>query len=371
MVLIVVSVASLVGITYMTASTLKAASTVNLVQATRAKYLAESALEHGMSLLHTDAARMVGSSPDAPLGPFYLDDSDDSYVIWARNTGDVGVWMVTGQGCVGESVQAVSARVFIGPGPDVAGGQTAFGSGMPVTIPESVKIFGNVTILGTLVNNGTVTGDIVHAGGEIVTGRHDGGVRATPAQEIMIPRIGCADYVDYCVAGVRYAAVRVNGTLGSSNTLTKGQASTPSNPAGVVVIDPDRSGESRIGANVEFVGTIVAHGNLVIDGSHITLTAAKGFPAIVCEGAVYVSNSTKLTVNGLVVAAEGIRPYTNNTSASSTIIHGPLITKNRLYDDKLLGSHELRHHADAGRLYDVKAGVAASGPIRILDWYDH
>ncbi|MCL2700924.1 MAG: pilus assembly PilX N-terminal domain-containing protein [Phycisphaerae bacterium] len=369
MVLIIVTVSSLVGITYMTVSTLQASASSNLMQASRAKYLAESALEHGVYLLHSDPGELAGTSALAPLGPFYLDDSDDSYVLWAERTGEVGMWLVTGQGHVGEAASAVSARIFLGPGVDVTGGHTAVSGGVVNRISSAAKIFGHVAVTGGLENFGTIEGDITYAGSVFDAGNHRGAVIEATLEEIPSPQIDWSDYVAYRMDGVTYAAARVSGSLTSGSSLIKGHAATANNPAGVVVIEAGR-GACTIGADTEFIGTIVVNGNLLIDGANITLKAQPGFPAIVCSGAIYVTNATDLAVTGMVVAVNGIRPYSGSAPTSKTIIHGPLITQDRIYDDQLLGTHELHSNASAGQLYDVKTGVNATGTIRVLDWYD-
>jgi len=372
MVLIVVSVVGVVGIAYMAASTLQAISSENQVQATRARYLAESAVHHGAYLLHRDASQMVGRSADRPMGPYYLDDSNDSYVVWAHRTGEVGVWVVTGQGRVGEAVQMVSARVFVGPGVDVVDGQTALGGGKPLTIPPSVRIYGPISVQGYLENHGYIDGDVSYSDGENDAGHHGGDVRLVSAESIPAPIFRVSDYTTYRLDGETFQAVHVSGTLASSSPLTKGHAATPENPAGVVVIDPPRGGFSTIASDTEFIGTIVVDGSLILDGTNIRLRAQTGFPAIVCNGYLYVTSSTDLNVIGMVVTTGGVRRRTaaTDTSASKTRIRGPLVTEKALYDDQLLGEHEVHFAPEAGRLYDVVTGRNPSGVVRILEWYD-
>jgi len=369
MVLIIVSVAGLAGITYMTASTLKAASSANLVQASRAKYLAESAVQHGAYLLHSGAAGPLrNSSPESPLGPFYLDESDDSYVVWAHHVGDVGTWVVTGQGRVGEAVQTVSARMFVGP-PDVTGGQTVLSDAPTARIPAGVSVFGSVSVRGRLENYGHVEGDLASSEAVSVAGRHGGEVSVVSAADIPNPRIDGADYVTYRLDGQTYTASRMSGALPRSSVLTRGGSATSENPAGVVVIEPAGQSMPTITADTDFTGTIVVMGDVVIDGSNIRLRSQRGFPALVCDGCVYVTDGTELEVFGLVAAGGGIVRCSEGVVAK-TKIHGSLVTRSGLFDDLLEGTHELYFDPDAGRLFDVTTGSNLPDVVRILDWYE-
>ncbi|RPI64112.1 MAG: hypothetical protein EHM48_01360, partial [Planctomycetaceae bacterium] len=72
MVMILVVLAVILGTTYLSIASVKLASADNYVCASRAKYLAESGLEHAMYILQTDPAQFTGSNTK-PLGPYYLD----------------------------------------------------------------------------------------------------------------------------------------------------------------------------------------------------------------------------------------------------------------------------------------------------------
>jgi len=55
-----------------------------MMQAARARYLAESGLNHGLYLLINDLSAMQNSSEANPLGPYYLEDSGEGYLVWAE-----------------------------------------------------------------------------------------------------------------------------------------------------------------------------------------------------------------------------------------------------------------------------------------------
>lgn len=95
-VLLLMVIASVLGISYLSSSTVQVAGANNLLKGRRARYLAESGLEHAVMLLRTD--------PNAPAtltlgtnGPYQADNSDDSYEFTVISQGD-GIYSITGIG---------------------------------------------------------------------------------------------------------------------------------------------------------------------------------------------------------------------------------------------------------------------------------
>jgi hypothetical protein len=100
LVLMVIVVASGLGMTYLNTSSVKLASSVNLAESTRASYIAGSAVEHGMHILRTDPGGLAGSQA-SPLGPFSVTGSNDSYTFWAASTGYPERYLICGDGTAG------------------------------------------------------------------------------------------------------------------------------------------------------------------------------------------------------------------------------------------------------------------------------
>ncbi|MHC4985542.1 MAG: LamG domain-containing protein [Planctomycetota bacterium] len=108
-VLMLVGIASTLGISYMSSSSIKSTSADNLTQAVRSRYLAEAGLEHAAWMLKTNPT----SLPASPSGPFAIDATDDGYYFWGQATGEEGMYLLTGRGAVGSLVRDVSATVYI------------------------------------------------------------------------------------------------------------------------------------------------------------------------------------------------------------------------------------------------------------------
>lgn len=99
LVLIVVATAAILGVSYLLGASMHFVGTTNLVLATRARYLAESGLEHSLLLLQTDPELLKASTEASQLGPFYVDGSSDNYTIYAApgaGTDDLYTIIATG-----------------------------------------------------------------------------------------------------------------------------------------------------------------------------------------------------------------------------------------------------------------------------------
>ncbi len=109
LVLVVVAAATTLGIGYALAASVRASSTANLALATRARYLAESGSQHAMYVLKHDTATLLASNSAAPLGPFYVDGSSDSYRFYAApGSGTGNVYTIISSGSTGAISQSVS-----------------------------------------------------------------------------------------------------------------------------------------------------------------------------------------------------------------------------------------------------------------------
>ncbi len=113
LVLILVASATVLGMAYVSRTTIKVISSNNLLEAAHARHLAESGLHHGLYLLETDPASMAGSDV-TPLGPFHVDATNDSYFFGAAPVaGKPGQYLVTARGQVGAIRQIAAAKISV------------------------------------------------------------------------------------------------------------------------------------------------------------------------------------------------------------------------------------------------------------------
>jgi len=101
LVLATIVVSSVLGMSYLTVATVKMKGSANVLRASRAKYLSESAVHHALYLLRHDPSALDGTSETSPRGPFYADGSGDGYTFYAVSTAPLE-YEVTGKAtCLG------------------------------------------------------------------------------------------------------------------------------------------------------------------------------------------------------------------------------------------------------------------------------
>jgi len=83
MVMVLVAVAMTLGLGYLYSSSVRLASTQNLQDLGRAKYLADSGLQHALYLMRNDPSAFDGADASVPIGPYFVDGTDDRYEFYA------------------------------------------------------------------------------------------------------------------------------------------------------------------------------------------------------------------------------------------------------------------------------------------------
>ncbi|MDP7162800.1 MAG: hypothetical protein QF577_06860 [Phycisphaerae bacterium] len=111
LVLMLIATGAVVGMSYLYGASVKTASAANLVLASRARYLAESGLAHGLFALQDNPAAQ-GSS-QSPVEPYFADNTSDTYVFYIASVGSPGLFTVTATGTVGNITQSVSMNVQV------------------------------------------------------------------------------------------------------------------------------------------------------------------------------------------------------------------------------------------------------------------
>jgi hypothetical protein len=109
MVLMLITTAAVVGVSYLYGSQVKTASTNNLMFAAQARYLAESGLQHGLYALQTRAVPF--GSAAAPNGPYHTIAGDGGYVFYITATSVPGDYRIVATGSEGSTSQTISMTV--------------------------------------------------------------------------------------------------------------------------------------------------------------------------------------------------------------------------------------------------------------------
>ena len=373
LVMILVAVGVVLGVSYLSVASLKVRVSENFQSLQRARYLAESGLEHAKYLLRYSPERLDGT-PGNPLGPYYVDNSADRYYISATPDGSVpGKYTLTATAVVGGVQRSSSVTVQRSPGAQIEIEQGVLVGGGFVWLPWSLTLKGDFHANGFLLNMARIEGDASATTGLWDPWHRISGDTEGRAETVETPRLKVTQYTKYELNGVKCKATKFKGThLTRNDPLADGGAITSENPAGVVYLKPKVGNTVTLHTGLKFRGTLVIKGNIRLGGRNITITPVDGFPAIVATGAVQVTNVARnVKINGLVSADYGIVPGQACTACSRTTINGALVSRWRGYSPALMGGHRLNYNADRAKVYDMSVPSSKRVPtVTVLDWQD-
>ena len=368
MVLAVLAMAVVVGLSYAMSASVKLASSQNLLQMAQAKYIAESGLQHAMYLLEVQPELLEGTTADDPLGPYYADATNASYILYAEPiASNPGEYAIYAEGTYGGVTQKCQARVFRSTTTQTTTTSALLVGGGTSWLPLQLTINGDFHVNGNLVNMGQINGDASARGFIVDFFYRIQGSKTPNADEREMPGVEPADYDSYYVYGSTYqSAQKTTNHFFSNDPLSGGGAITPSNPGGVVVLKPSGGTLVRLRDNVQFQGTMVIDGDLELKGNNVQLTAVDKYPALIVKGKIYVRENTQTTISGLVVAGGGIVPH-EVSSDSQTEINGGLVAGSKGYDLLLAGQHTLNYDSAKCEIYDFRR-IAGMGRVEILTY---
>ena len=372
LVMILVAAGFILGGAYLSVASVQVQVSQNYQSLARARYIAESGLEHAVYILRFSPEDLEGSDV-SPLGPFYVDGSSDSYTISAREDSETpGLYTLTARATVGPARRSSSITVCRTDGPKTGMDYGVFIGSEFTWLPMSLTVNGDVHANGQLFNTAFINGDAGATDGLSDPLARITGAVTGDAEEVSVLDIRVNDYLQYTLIGNDYEAVEFNGCdFWSNNPLANGGAVTPDNPGGVVYLNPSVDNTVKLHDNLNFTGTLVINGHVQLQEQNITLTAVDGFPAIVATGAIKVTNSARnVTINGVVAANLGMLAW-GPTDQSSTTINGALVSDMIGYHGVLSGCHVLNYDEDLAALYDFSAEPGSITPeVIVLTWED-
>ena len=351
--MLMLAMSVVLGLSYLSIASIKSVSSDNHAEATKAKYLAESGLEHAFYSLAADPDSIATSEKAAPK--FYIDGGDDYYQFYALpDLAIPGRFIITAVGNSNGKRQTAAASVFRSGGP-----QFQVKKGMLLAVsqawvcPQAV-IEGDVHVNGSLINFAHINGRVTASNWildpyDLLDNEED----HMPAESM--PVMEWDDYEEYEVFGGTYDCVEVKAEKPNPNSSALKNAVNSNNPGGVVYLKPQNKNRPvTLGDNFKFTGTIIADSDIILDGANIELNAVDGFPAIVTSGRIVVTSRARAVINGLVSTDDGIESHSNGSHGSRTTINGGLVSKSSGYDLYLDGAeHRLTFDQDRCKLYDV------------------
>lgn len=170
----------------------------------------------------------------------------------------------------------------------------ASSSGATVTIPSNLSIDGNVYVNAPVVNNGSVSGTLYATS---VTGTGSAGtvsLNSMASGYTPVPQVSSVNhYSTYTYNGRNYQAT----ILGTSYLRDVTLGPTAGNPAGVYI----STTALQLDENVNINGTLVVTAGLLhVKRGTTTVTPAADFPGLVVDGTLsFQRDGARLIVNGL------------------------------------------------------------------------
>jgi len=374
LVMILVAAGVVLGMSYLSVASLRCHISSSHQALARARYLAESGLQHAMYVLRFQP-EAFDAAANSVLGPFQADESGDSYTIRAEAVeGKTGRYVLTSTATIGGVRRSSSMTVQREAGPTFRVNQGLLVGNGIVWTPWGMSLRGDVHVNGTLFNLGMVDGDASATAGLTDPLLRITGATDPSADAVEVPNVRYDDYRDkYKIGGTEYKVVEYKEVdMTSDCLLAGGGAVTATNVGGLTHLKPDAGNTVTLHQGLDFTGTLVIDGDLVLDGANITLTAVSRFPAIVATGRVIVTNAARnVTINGAVVAAGGIVTDGQPTWQSNTTINGALICRSGGYASDLGGAHVLNYDAERARVYDFSLPEASNIPVvTLVEWND-
>ncbi len=110
MVVILLAVGIVMGLGVLQETTLGVHASANLADGSRARYLAESAVYHGMEAMHLAGSAAVGGDE---LGPYNVLSGEGEYYVSATVDGEAWVMRLTGRGVSGPIQRTCEVRVSV------------------------------------------------------------------------------------------------------------------------------------------------------------------------------------------------------------------------------------------------------------------
>jgi len=386
-----VAAVSVLGLAYIDSNSIDVQTSFNVVNASRARYVAESGVEHALYWLaryNPPSVNADGYWPGA--SGRNVDATDDYYdVTVTRDGDDPGLFKIVSVGhCVSTGGPNLAHRVVVWasrpPNPTLTLTHALHLSGFN-WLDAKVTVNGNVHTNNSIISNATINGNLTAVGFMIYFNPPSGSAQAF-VQPILFPGITPGQYVSYELDAIARSAVNFDVEELDQDFNQRdpsGQARPDwhlgeSNPGGVlhaVHVGDGGTTAIRIKHDVQFAGTVVIDGNLYLDAANNTvLTAVEGFPALVVNGDIYLSGEdSHTTINGGLLCTGRLRK-SGNLGSSSLTINGPVHFGQGIPDLPWdYGGLTMNYMSERAWLYNFTGQPPPEGgtiPVTIEEWID-
>jgi hypothetical protein len=192
----------------------------------------------------------------------------------------------------------------------------AYGSKVSASIPSRIIICGDTYCSGSILNMGTINGDIFTSalsGSGTVSGQTKAVTEATVAwpNDVTVANFTSSTNPAYSVTSI---AATVSGFQ-----------SAPYTPPKVYYCN----GTMKLQGTVTIEGMLVVQGDLTVSGTANNINAGKNLPALLVTGDLIIDDGGELSINGLAVVKNRVRI---RASAGNFYVYGGLFAENGLFE---------------------------------------
>ncbi|MFW6155296.1 MAG: hypothetical protein ACOC95_08775, partial [Planctomycetota bacterium] len=230
LVLIILAAGMTIGLSYLASASIGTAIARGHEDVTRARYVAESGIDHAICLLR-ESPDVIDAADGGTLGPFTIGEGEDAYTLAVTAMG-AGEYQVISAGTSGRSTVSVGAvlrRSGDSAPVTVLPHGSLFTDSLAV-IPGGVRVRGPAHANGDLVVNGRVDEDASATGQVAGFGRVDG-ERVCGAEHYAWPPMEPDAYQNYVLDDAPGEALLTSGNfIGRRSALNRGAHITEANP---------------------------------------------------------------------------------------------------------------------------------------------
>jgi hypothetical protein len=325
-VMIVVAMASVLGLAMLSGSALQVQQGINARLAGEADALAESGVNLAMYYLQYPSrapalksgywpggtGMTLGAASHGTFDVAVSRDMSDPQVYYVTSTGKAS----SGAGAPGQIARTVKAKLRVQPGLQVRHGLLAGGN---LTLGLNVKVTsGNVIVDGSLANYGIVL-NTAWARSFPVLGSILKWLQLSAEAKVELPRPATIEKYDAYVYADGRAYPRERLAVSAITSTTLGSHSA--NPLGVYWSE----GGLTLGDNVTVNGTLVVQGDLILNGGNVKITAPPGQPALIVTGSIRTRSNRSMTVNGVTWVGGSITGDAGLSLLTSLAFNGALM----------------------------------------------
>lgn len=339
--LVVLGFATLVGILSLSFANRTAPNVFrasNVVARTQAWLLAESGVAYATRQLMTPPSGVpaCGFWTGTPAGGLSLDGGPNKVVVSVtEKSATRRVYEINSVATVVDATgatrarQAATAQVVLPP-PDSWCISHCYLSGKTQSFPlltyflGDIHVNGNVTSLAWSQSVVAATGNIVWP----MLPLHGPPAQLQPTSAPRpIPAFPITGFQPYTLDGQTYYGASTYPTrdLPKNSPLCEGGVITATNPLGILISTAGAAGNRtmKLLADVNFIGTLIVDGDLVIDAK-ATITSVQNMPGIIVSRHLIVTSSTNLTLTGGMYVGGVIRkdPYDCKLGITGPVING-------------------------------------------------